>query len=647
MSKALGRLFFIFLSIASLYLALTFSDAAWKPLPADLPDAGALVSWTLQISTLLGTLLSIRILGLLTFAGFIAPTNDPNISTVGKSQLKKVNSLAILWAITCLVSAVTTLANTLGLKLSEIMAPGVIQTYIWAVPTARSLLITALLATLVAVFVYFSVSLNSIAILLVLTIAGIISPLLNSHSSGLGDHSLALTSAFVHGVAISFWVGGLLAVRTESGFIEQKIISRYSIIATYSFSALAISGFANAYTHMNGFSDVYETKYGQLVLVKILLLSLAAVTAIKLRAIVGRGGNMTKFILCEITIMLVAIGAGVALRSTPPTRVSVPLDSAAEDILGFAFPEKPNGISLIFGWHPEWLMLAGSLCAVALYLVGLKRLKRNQISWPMSRSIFFFIGLALVNWATSAGVSKYAMVTFSAHMIQHMFLSMLAPIFIVLGAPITLALRALPAQNDSEHRNTREWILAIIHSRYSKTITNPLIVLGVFTFGLYGLYFTSTFATMMSSHTGHVLMELHFLFSGILFAYIVVGIDPAPRKTPYWAKLLLVLVAISIHAFFAIALMQSTTLIGDAWYSQVRPDWLIDPLADNYLGGGFAWAFGEVPTLFLLLLVAVQWAKSERRVAERLDRQADRDDDAELKAYNQNFARLNKQDSGD
>jgi putative copper resistance protein D len=142
-------------------------------------------------------------------------------------------------------------------------------------------------------------------------------------------------------------------------------------------------------------------------------------------------------------------------------------------------------------------------------------------------------------------------------------------------------------------------------------------------------------------------MELHFLFSGILFAYIVVGIDPAPRKTPYWAKLLLVLVAISIHAFFAIALMQSTTPIGDAWYSQVRPDWLIDPLADNYLGGGFAWAFGEVPTLFLLLLVAVQWAKSERRVAERLDRQADRDDDAELKAYNQNFARLNEQNISD
>lgn len=647
MRKAFGGLFFLFSSIAALYLALTFSEAAWKPLAAGLPDAGALVSWTLQISTLLSTLLSIRILGLLTFAGFIAPTNEPNIASEGKSQLKKVSSLAILWALTCLVCAIATLANTLGLNLSEITAPGVIQTYIWALPSSRSVLITALLATLIAGLVHFSVSLNSIAALLALTAAGIISPLLNSHSSGLGDHSLALTSALVHGVAISFWVGCLIAVRTESGFIEEKIISRYSLIATYSFGALTISGFANAYTHMNGFSDFYETKYGQLVLVKILLLSLAAVTAIKLRKVLARGANMLKFILCEITIMLIAIGAGVALRSTPPTRVSVPFESAAEDILGFAFPEKPSAISLIFGWHPEWLLLAGSLCAGALYLLGLKRLNRNQISWPMSRSIFFFIGLAIVNWATSAGVSKYAMVAFSAHMIQHMFLSMLAPIFIVLGAPITLALRALPAQRDPEHRSAREWILAIVHSQYSKTITNPLIVLGVFTFGLYGLYFTSTFATMMSSHTGHVLMELHFLFSGILFAYIVVGIDPAPRKTPYWAKLLLVLVAISIHAFFAIALMQSPTPIGDAWYSQVRPDWLTDHLADNYLGGGFAWAFGEVPTLFLLLLVAVQWAKSERRVAERLDRQADRDDDAELKAYNETFARLNEKNFSD
>ena len=647
MNKALARLFFLFLSTATLYLTLIFSKAAWQPLPADLPDAGALVSWTLQIATLLGTVLGIRIIGLLTFVGFIAPTNAPNITRDSKSQLKKINSLAIMWAMTCLVSAVATLANSLGLKLSEVFAPGVIQTYIWALPNARSFLITALIAISISLFILFCVSLNSIAVLLSLSIAGIISPLLNSHSSGLGDHSLALTSAVVHGVAISFWVGGLLAVLTESGASKTMAIARYSKIASYSFAALTISGFANAYTHMNGISDLFVTKYGQLVLIKILLLSLAMVTAIKLRAIITRGGNMLKFIICEVAIMFVAIGAGVALHSTPPTRVSVPFASAAEDILGFAFPKQPSVTSMIFGWHPEWFVLTGSLIAGVLYFIGLRRLHKDEIAWAPSRTIFFIIGLALINWATSGGVSKYAMVAFSAHMIQHMFLSMLAPIFIVLSAPITLALRALPAQNDPEHRNAREWILAIIHSRYSRTITNPLVVLGIFTFGLYGLYFTSTFSTMMASHTGHVLMELHFLFSGILFAYVVVGIDPAPRKTPHWAKLLLVLVAISLHAFFAIAIMQSTTPIGDAWFSQVRPGWLTDPLADNYLGGGFAWAFGEVPTLFLLLMVAIQWAKSESRVATRLDRQADRDGDAELKAYNENFARLNKQNSSD
>lgn len=647
MRKALGRLVILSLSSASLYVGLKFGRGAWTAAPVGLPDAGALVSWTLHISNLFAILLSIRILGLLTFAGFIAPTQEPNITQKTQKQLRKITYLALLWALTSSVSAIATLANSLGLKPNEVFAPGVIQTYIWELPSSRSFLLSSLIALAIAILIYFCISLNSLTALLALTIAGIVSPLLNSHSSGLGDHSLALTSAVIHGVAISFWVGGLLAIFTESDMSDKRAIDRYAKLAAYSFIALVVSGFANAYTHMNGLKDLFETKYGQLVLAKIILLILATISAIKIRSMIASNTSKLKFILFEIFIMVIAIGAGVALHATPPVRNSVPFNSAAEDILGFAFPKQPQSIDLILGWHPEWLILTGSLVAGALYLAGLKRLSKNQIAWPLSRSIFFFIGLALVNWATSSGVSKYAMVAFSAHMMQHMFLSMLAPIFIVLSAPITLALRALPSQKDLEHRNSREWILAIIHSQYSKTITNPLIVLAVFTFGLYGLYFTSTFATLMSSHTGHVLMEMHFLFSGILFAYVVVGIDPAPRKTPYWAKLLLVLVAISMHAFFAIAIMQSTTPIGDAWYSQVRPGWLTDPLADNYLGGGFAWAFGEVPTLFLLILVALQWAKSDKRTATRIDRQADRDGNAELRAYNENFARLNKQNSID
>jgi putative copper resistance protein D len=222
---------------------------------------------------------------------------------------------------------------------------------------------------------------------------------------------------------------------------------------------------------------------------------------------------------------------------------------------------------------------------------------------------------------------------------------MIAPIFIVLSTPITLALRALPAQKTSDHRSIREWILALLHSSYSKLITHPLMVLAIFTFGLYGMYFTPLFATLMGSHTGHIFMELHFLISGILFSYVVIGADPSPRKVPYWQRLMIVLVGLSLHAFFAIALMQSSEPIGVDWYIQVQPPWITDLLADTTAGGSIAWALGEIPTFLLLVIVAVMWSRDDTRLAKQLDRAADRDGDADLKAYNAELSALNTRDN--
>jgi putative copper resistance protein D len=148
----------------------------------------------------------------------------------------------------------------------------------------------------------------------------------------------------------------------------------------------------------------------------------------------------------------------------------------------------------------------------------------------------------------------------------------------------------------------------------------------------------------MASHVGHVFMEFHFLMTGLLFTFVIIGVDPSPRKVPYWGKLLLVLVAISVHTFFALALMQSTAPIGAQWYSQVQPSWLTDPLSDTYSAGGIAWSLGEVPSLLLLLIVAVQWSRSDTRLARQQDRAAERDGDAQLNAYNDNLARLNQHD---
>lgn len=645
MNGFIARLGIFLLAIISFSFVLIYGGAAWAPLPEGIPDSGQATSWILQFAIFAHVVLGLRVFGLLVTWTFIAPTTGETISRDGRKAVLHASSIAALWSLSAVIAGLTTMANVLGVPFKDLFRQGFISTYLLYLPPSRSYIITALIALGVAIAGVFLVSLNSVALLAALAGAGIAAPLLNSHAASLGSHSLALTSSVAHGLAMSAWVGGLWAVSEFVKAKDVKVVARFSALAAVSVAVLAISGIAAAYARLDSISDLWLSRYGQIVLLKTVFFALLMWLAVQIRARLASTGSLKKFLAAEVSIMALAIGVGVALHSTPMSRISEPLNSAGEEILGFAYPPPPILSTIIFGWNPEWFMLTISLVAATLYTIGLIRIKRNQISWSPLRTISFMIGIGLVIWTTNAGISMYSKVSFEYHMIQHMTLSMIAPIFIVLSAPITLALRALPAQKTSDHRNNRDWILALLHSGYSKLITHPLMVLAIFTFGLYGLYFTPLFSTLMASHTGHIFMELHFLISGLLFSYVVIGTDPSPRNVPYWARLMIVLVGLSLHAFFAIAIMQSSEPIGIDWYIQVQPPWITDLLADTNAGGSIAWALGEIPTFSLLVIVAVMWSRSDTRLAKQVDRAADRDGDAELKAYNAQLSALNKHDN--
>jgi len=639
------RLGILLSAFTALAISLIYGGAAWASLPEGIPDAGQGTSWLLQIATFAHVILSLRILGLLTTWAFLAPTTAKTISKDGRRSIVHAAKLSAIWAAISVTNAVATLAVILGIPISKIFGSGVIGTYIWALPASRNYLFTGLLALTVAVGGIFLVSLNSIALLLAFTAAGIVSPLLNSHSVSLGDHSLALTSSVTHGLAMSFWLGALWAVSRFVKARDLAVVSRFSRLAIVSVVALAISGVAAAYTRMNSFSDLWLSRYGQLVSIKVIIFVCLLGIAHRIRMALASQGAVKKFLAAEMLLMAIAAGVGVALHSTPLSRTTVQLPSAAEEVLGYAFPPAPSFSSVVLGWHPEWFMITGSLIAASVYTMGIIRLKHTSIGWSSLRTISFMTGIGIVIWTTSAGISKYAAISFQFHMVQHMMLSMIAPIFIVLSTPITLALRALPAAPIPDHRNAREWLLELLHSRYSQIITQPLVVLAIFTFGLYGMYFTPLFATLMGSHVGHVFMEIHFFLSGVLFSYVIIGADPSPRELPYWSRLIIVLVGISLHTFFALAIMQASQPIGSAWYGQVQPPWITDLLHDTYAGGGVAWALGEVPSLILMVAVGVMWARSDTKLAKRQDRAADRDGDAELNAYNEQLRAINTRDN--
>jgi putative copper resistance protein D len=183
-----------------------------------------------------------------------------------------------------------------------------------------------------------------------------------------------------------------------------------------------------------------------------------------------------------------------------------------------------------------------------------------------------------------------------------------------------------------------------LNSWITKIATNPFFVFFIYVIGLYGLYLTPAFGWLMGSHVGHIVMQLHFVLAGYLFYWVLIGIDPRPHPLPYWGRLVMLLLALGVHGFFAIILMMSSVPLAPEWYAIVRPEWVTDPLQDSLYGGQVAWGLSEIPTLIVLLAIAVQWARSDERDAKRLDRQADRDGDVELAAYNERLAKMGRRD---
>jgi putative membrane protein/putative copper resistance protein D len=256
----------------------------------------------------------------------------------------------------------------------------------------------------------------------------------------------------------------------------------------------------------------------------------------------------------------------------------------------------------------------------------------------VGRTVAFVLGVLSIMLMMCTQLNDYGMVMFSVHMVQHMVVSMVAPIMLLLGAPVTLALRALPVAGRGR-KGPRELLLMFLHSWYMKIVTHPAFTIPMFIASLYGLYFTPVFDFLMGSTPGHIVMMTHFLLVGLFFFWPIMGVDPGPHRPGYLMRMLELFAGMPFHAFFGIALMMASAPMVKT-YENPPASLGIDALADQNAAGGIAWAFSEIPSVLVLLALLFQWYGSEQRQARRADRAADRDGDKELEAYNAYLASL-------
>lgn len=265
-----------------------------------------------------------------------------------------------------------------------------------------------------------------------------------------------------------------------------------------------------------------------------------------------------------------------------------------------------------------WLA-AGLLTVAACYLYGVHRMRMRGDRWPVARTVFFLgPGLGSIALVTLSGIGAYDTTMVSVHMAQHMVLGMVAPIFLALGAPVTLALRTLPVR-------PRRALLTAVHSKVAKVLAFPLVAFGIFVANPFLLYFTGLYEATLRTPWLHEVMHAHFIVTGCLFFWPLLGLDPLPGRWPHPGRALLMLLSVPFHTILGLTIMQSTTLLGGAYYPSLGLAWL-DPHADQQLAGGILWAGGEVVSVTMLGVLVAQWMRHSEREARRIDRQLDRDE---------------------
>jgi cytochrome c oxidase assembly factor CtaG/putative copper export protein len=622
--------------LVALVIALLTGGGSPQPVVAGLPSSGAGTGWALPISRLLTDTAGIFTVGLLLAAALLLPTKNGRLTRSSVRLTAWASNVSVAWVVAAVAQIVLTLSDELGEPVSSALAPAELRSFVTQITQGRALLAQGLLAVVVAMTCRLLVTPSGSAVLMLVALTGMIVPAVSGHSGASSQHEVAVSSLMIHLVAASLWVGGLAGL-VAVAFLDRRLLAvavpRFSSLALWCFVALAASGAANAWIRLRAPLDLLTTGYGRLVLAKILLLGALGYAGWwhrrhSIPQLTGprRSAAFVRLAAAELAVMFVAIGVAVALSRTP-TPVLNPADltgsSPARIVLGFDLPPAPAPLRLLLTQvRPDALFLGVVLLLAALYVVGLRRLHQRGDRWPLGRSVAWFSGLVLLTWATSGGLGTYSWVLFSAHMIQHMVLAMLVPVLFVLAAPTTLALRVLPARRGDP--GPREWLVAVLGSRLVGFLSNPLIAAPIFVASFYALYFTSLFGTLMGSHWGHVAMQTHFLVSGYLFFWSLIGIDPGPRRLPFLGRLAVHLVVMPLHAFFNIAILSTTTLLAGDYFRSLHRPYLTDLLGDQHLGAGIGWAMGELPMLMVVVAIGVQWMRSDERDAARFDRQADR-----------------------
>ena len=552
------------------------------------------------------------------------------------------------WAVCAAGLVVFEALDSNGTPLARLSAPSALP-FLWDASYAPKAWTISFLTALVVFFAsFFAERWTGLLIPLWATVIAVLAPVVSGQVLVGPDHDFGSDAAIFQTIALNAFLGPVLvaALRVVSGrLVSPTALRRLFWSCVVALPVVLVADVIIAVFKLAG-GGITKSLTGWIILAGFACLAVIAAAFVTAASLARRGKLRAESVTGLLVVAAAAVagwtGVGVAMTRQPPPQYFVPT-SIEQVFMGFEVPDAPT-VGVLFGqWRPNLLFLGIAAVAIIVYLVAVRTLRRRGDQWPLGRTAAWISGWTVVVVATSSGFGKYSAPDFGVHMIVHMSLNMLAPGLLVLGGVVTLLLRATRSDRNKP-AGLHDWITWVLHWRVLQFLYNPLLVFAVFIGSYYGLYLTGIFGDYMRFHWAHQLMNVHFLIVGYLYYSLIVGVDRPPRPLPHIGKLGYVLAAMPFHAFFGVILMTSPDIIAETFYRYLDLPWA-DLQAQQHLGGGVAWAGGEIPLMIVIVALGIQWSRQDARDARRKDRHLDTGRDDEYDAYNQMLQRLADRDA--
>ncbi len=605
-----------------------------------IPDPGPVTTFGLPFFRAVGWMLAALSIGSFMFSAFYisphVPDNDntrladAGLTVDGHLAGRTGAVSAVLFGLVGLLMVPLVLSDVSGTPLGRVLNPSSFAVAVDQVATSQVWAISAGIALVIGLAGMFLQSWSSQPVLLLGAILMIVPLGMEGHAATGGAHDYGTNAYLWHLIFMAVWIGGLMALIAHGrrlGPDMRLAVARYSAVALFAIVVVALSGVVSAVIRIQP-EHLFTTRYGLIIVAKIvgtIILGLLgfAHRQVTIPSLGRRPGAFLRLAVGEVVVMAGVVGIAITMGRTPPPPPADPNLSSMAIQMGYELTRAPTFFNVFTMWRFDILWGVIAVLLAALYLWGVRRIRRDGKEWEARRTVHWLLGCASLLLTTSSGIGMNMPASYSMHMVGHMLLSMVVPLFLALGGPLSLLMTAWDSGRPGQP-NIHDWAHALTRSRWLRIITIPWLNLLQFIFFFYVLYvYIPLYELAISEHAGHVIMNSVFLLSGYFYFWELVGPDPIPGRKPIQIRLAWLVVSMPVHLFMGVYLMQLNVVMGEEFYNSLELPWNPDLLADQKVGGGVAWAFGSFPLTYVMVLMFLAWRAKDKEDEERVDAELD------------------------